>query len=419
MCFSCCLYIDRPVTFRGKIMEAERGISFAGDNPSWQFKKKQMTISLKQHGDGLKHLEDLALKHGNELMTKLEEHGTGKAFDPYTLIYKMVGSIMMTLVFGEHNKTEADLVYRHYTDTKKVFQANGPYVLLDIFPALRFFLPIARKAYHVFLTCTDEMKQTYISLTETRRRQMQKNEAVRPCIDHFIKLSDQKLSFQKANKSQKVIEPRDVAVIGCEILIAGISTTAATIYSTLAILVNHPDIQDRAYRQIIDTIGNRAPTMADRQNMPFVEALILEVFRYISVSPLLVPHCATRDTVLKGYAIPRGTLVMCNIWNLHHDERYWKDPWVFDPERFIQNGSVIPPDHEMRQNLIIFSAGRRHCPGAVFAKNRLFLLITMMLQKFRFLPAEGEPAPIHDPRSYNTKLVLETKPYKLSVELRD
>ena len=47
---------------------------------------------------------------------------------------------------------------------------------------------------------------------------------------------------------------------------------------------------------------------------------MLELLRYISHIPILVPHAAMRDTVLSGYAIPKNTQVRSiqtvdvNVW---------------------------------------------------------------------------------------------------------
>ncbi len=121
---------------------------------------------------------------------------------------------------------------------------------------------------------------------------------------------------------------------------------------------------------------------------------------------------------LNGYLVPENTIIFLNIWNLHHDERYWDDPWVFNPLRFIKNGEIVSADHETKQHTLIFGAGRRQCPGEVFAKNRLFILVTMMLQKYKFLAAEGFPKPRHDPREYDSNLSLKIKPYHMCVQPR-
>ncbi len=152
--------------------------------------------------------------------------------------------------------------------------------------------------------------------------------------------------------------------------------------------------------------------------MPYVQAVILEVLRYSSFGPFLIPHYTKKGGELHGYFIPANTIVFLNVWNLHHDTRYWDHPWVFDPLRFIKNGAIVPADHENKQNMLMFSAGRRQCPGEVFAKNRLFILVTLMLQKYKFLAAEGFPKPRHDPREYNNNQTLNIKPYHLMVQPR-
>lgn len=47
--------------------------------------------------------------------------------------------------------------------------------------------------------------------------------------------------------------------------------------------------------------------------------------------------------------IPAGTKVIIPIWSIHHDERYYSNPDIFDPERFagdnkrnIPNGVYLP-----------------------------------------------------------------------------
>ncbi len=86
--------------------------------------------------------------------------------------------------------------------------------------------------------------------------------------------------------------------------------------------------------------------------------------------------------------------------------------------RFLENAAIVPPDHPNKQRMIVFGLGPRRCPGEAFAKNRIFLMITMMLQKFRFLPAEGEPPPQTDPNDYVGVFATSMKPYKIQLQLR-
>lgn len=58
-------------------------------------------------------------------------------------------------------------------------------------------------------------------------------------------------------------------------------------------------------------------------------------------------------TKLFGYTLPKGTLVFTNLWAVHFDPKYWDDPQVFRPERFLNDkGQIEKPEY-----LIPFSVG--------------------------------------------------------------
>ncbi len=63
--------------------------------------------------------------------------------------------------------------------------------------------------------------------------------------------------------------------------------------------------------------------------------------------------------------------------------------------------------------LLCFGAGRRQCPGEVLAKNRLFLVVTSLLQKFKFLPGKDRDKPKHDPRDFQPGFQISIKPYQV------
>ncbi len=184
-------------------------------------------------------------------------------------------------------------------------------------------------------------------------------------------------------------------------------------------MAHHPEIQHRAYKDIISVLGTKRPTLKDQALLPYIQAMILEVFRIASYFVFIVPRFAKKETSLNGYFIPKNTIIFPNIWSLHHDERYWENPWEFNPLRFMENGAILPVHHEVRQRMLIFGKGLRSCPAEDLSKDHLFLLITMMFQKYKFLPAEGYPKPKHDPHTYKLLFTLQTEPYYLSVRPRN
>ena len=71
----------------------------------------------------------------------------------------------------------------------------------------------------------------------------------------------------------------------------------------------HPEVQLKAYEEIQRVVGShRLPDYEDRPSLPYVEAVYREVMRWMPVTPIGVPHCATSDDVYNGYFIPKGQL---------------------------------------------------------------------------------------------------------------
>lgn len=62
-------------------------------------------------------------------------------------------------------------------------------------------------------------------------------------------------------------------------------------------------------------MGNRRlPAFADRPSLPYLEAVFRELMRWRPPVPLGVPHAVIQDDVYKGYMMPKGSIVIANIW---------------------------------------------------------------------------------------------------------
>ncbi|GBN20874.1 Vitamin D 25-hydroxylase [Araneus ventricosus] len=141
-----------------------------------------------------------------------------------------------------------------------------------------------------------------------------------------------------------------------------------------------PDVQEKTQKEILEIIGpDRNPDYQDQKSMPFTQAVMLEVMRWRTTVPLNVLRYTLADTHVAGYDIPAGTIVMGNLWAVHHDPRHWKDPESLKPERFLTSdgNNVVKSPHYMP-----FSIGKRACPGETMAYMEIFLYFVSMLQKF-------------------------------------
>ena len=93
-----------------------------------------------------------------------------------------------------------------------------------------------------------------------------------------------------------------------------------------------------------------------------------------------VPHKAAKDATLNGYQIPKGAIILTNIWAIHHDQNRWPNPEKFMPERHLDhNGKFLKSD-----NWMPFNVGRRNCLGQQLAKMELFITTVMLFRRFEF-----------------------------------
>ncbi|KAJ8091252.1 monooxygenase activity protein [Marasmius tenuissimus] len=146
-------------------------------------------------------------------------------------------------------------------------------------------------------------------------------------------------------------------------------------------MTRNPNSQAKAQKEIDEVVGrDRLPTYEDRKSLPYIEAIYREVMRWHPPGPLGGAHMNTEDDVYKDYYIPKGSLVMGNIWAITRDERrYGPDTDAFKPERFFGADGKLNDD-----NLIVaFGFGRRVCAGRHLADAVVWLTIATVLACFK------------------------------------
>ncbi|KAF8655018.1 hypothetical protein AX16_003288 [Volvariella volvacea WC 439] len=153
----------------------------------------------------------------------------------------------------------------------------------------------------------------------------------------------------------------DIKWSAASLYAGGADTTVASVYAFFKAMALFPEVQKKAQAEIDAVIGNeRLPSLEDRGQLPYLDALSLEVMRWFIVAPTGVPHRVMEDNVYDGYFIPKGSLVIANIWQMAHDPAVYRNPMSFNPDRFLgTDGREPEPD----PRTLCFGFGRRICPG--------------------------------------------------------
>lgn len=158
---------------------------------------------------------------------------------------------------------------------------------------------------------------------------------------------------------------------------AAADTTSITLKAFTLTMLLYPQVQRKAQEEIDSVVGtHRLPTFSDRENLPYLNAIVKESIRWWPIAPMGFPHTATESFDHEGLRIPKGAYLLPAVWWFLHDPSAYSDPESFDPERFL------PPRNEPNPESETFGYGRRVCPGRFFADAGLYLNIVQTLAAF-------------------------------------
>ncbi|XP_014676033.1 PREDICTED: cytochrome P450 2U1-like [Priapulus caudatus] len=141
----------------------------------------------------------------------------------------------------------------------------------------------------------------------------------------------------------------------------------------------HADVQRKMQEEIERVVGHdRRVSLEDRPRMPYTMAVINESLRLGTPTPFSLPHAPIKDSTFRGFHLPKTCTVVANIWSVHHDEKEWPNPEVFNPDRWLDaDGQLI-----QHKAFMPYSVGRRKCVAHWLADAQNFIFLTNILQNF-------------------------------------
>jgi cytochrome P450 len=155
--------------------------------------------------------------------------------------------------------------------------------------------------------------------------------------------------------------------------LGGSDTTVSTIHAFFLAMTMYHKVFKKAQAEIDAHVGSeRLPTFEDRDSLPYVNAICKELLRWNVVAPIAL-HVMSQDDSYEGYLIPKGSMIVGNIWQIMYDAETYPEPKVFRPERFL--GDKVQPDPRN----VCFGWGRRFCPGTHLADASIFIAVAMSL----------------------------------------
>ncbi|XP_056269905.1 cytochrome P450 2J2-like [Pseudoliparis swirei] len=376
------------------------GVIFSNGN-LWKQQRRFALSTLKHFGFGKKSLEPIILEEFSYCAKEFKSH-KGKAFDPHLILNNAVSNIICSLVFG-HRFEYGDEKFRELISwfAKGLeLEASIWAQLYNAFPLLMRRLPGPHQTIHHIW---DNVKD-FITVEVKKHKQNWDPSDNRDYIDCY-------LSEMSKGHADKSFDEENLVVCVWDLFLAGSETTSTTLRWAFLYMVKHPEIQAKVQKEIDEVIGtSRQPSMEDRANLPYTDAVIHEIQRMANIIPLSLPHATNREIRLGGYTIPKGVTVIPNLNSVLFDKNEWETPNTFNPGHFLnQEGKFVK-----RAAFIPFSAGKRVCLGENLARMELFLFFTSLMQHFTF----SMPAGVKPVMDFRFGVTLAPLPYEVCLTSR-
>ncbi len=170
------------------------------------------------------------------------------------------------------------------------------------------------------------------------------------------------------------------------LLLAGHETTANALTFAWWLLAQHPDAAAKLYEEVTAVLQGRLPTASDLEGLRYTRMVFSEALRLYPPA-WIIGRQALADHAIGGYTIPAGASIMLSPWAMHHDARYYPDPYRFDPERWTPAAQAARPKY----SFFGFGAGSRVCIGEHFAWMEGTLILATLAQRWQVQPVTTAP----------------------------
>ncbi|HJP67005.1 MAG TPA: cytochrome P450 [Actinomycetota bacterium] len=203
-------------------------------------------------------------------------------------------------------------------------------------------------------------------------------------LSMLIMATDDEVAGDQMNDRQV----RDEAVT---ILLTGHETSAKALTWTWYLLSQHPEIEARFHQEVDEVLEGRLPTHMDLPRLEYTRKVLTESMR-VYPPVWLMDRVAVADVQIGDYVIHPGSMVFVSQWVTHHDERWWPEPFRFDPDRWTPEAE----DQRPKYAYFPFGGGPRLCYGEAFTWMETMLALVTIAQrwKLRLVPDHPvEPQP--------------------------
>ncbi|XP_030046650.1 cytochrome P450 2U1-like [Microcaecilia unicolor] len=368
------VFSDRPDVAEVNLITERKGVIFAPYGPVWKQQRRFSHSTLRHFGLGKLSLEVKVNEEFKFMKAEMLKRGKSSV-NPFPIISNAVSNIICSISFGKRFDYENKVFKTLMHSVSRLLEVcySILVLLVNLLPWL-YYLPFGPFSEQRLLV--NDIK-AFLHRIIAEHKETFDAENPRDFIDmYLLHIEEEKRTNNKSSFNEDYL-----LFVLVDLFLAGTDTSTNTLLWSLLYMSLYPDVQEKVQAEIDAVIGRqKPPSLTDKALMPFTEATIMEIQRITPVVPLAVPHMSSETTVFHGYTIPKGSIIIANLWSVHKDPNIWEKPDDFNPNRFLDaTGQILK-----KEVFIPFGIGRRVCMGEQLAKMEVFLMFVNLLQTFTF-----------------------------------
>ncbi|OLN81715.1 Isotrichodermin C-15 hydroxylase 15 [Colletotrichum chlorophyti] len=171
------------------------------------------------------------------------------------------------------------------------------------------------------------------------------------------------------------------------LIIAGSETTATLLSGVTYLLLKNPSKMEKLVAEV-RTLFNKEEEidLTSVNKLTYMLACLDEALRMYPPVPTGLPRLVPEGgAMVCGRLIPEKTTVSIHQWATYHNEKNFKDPFKFHPERFLGDEKYAS---DRREALQPFHVGPRNCLGRNLAYTEMRIMLARLIWNFDLVLAD-------------------------------
>ncbi|XP_044739872.1 cytochrome P450 4V2-like [Chrysoperla carnea] len=372
--------LEKPALMKLVWMDAMGSSILISNVPVWKHDRNIITRGFSPNI--LKSYFDIFVEKNHILTEKLDlELNKGTSFDIFGYLARTTLDAVCESVMGVNINSYNEPTYfnaSHSAMHLVMIRILSGFKLFPFYYRFTKDYKIARENREILRKFTENIiaeKRKEYNLTSVKNnltevQAMNKNQLKKSMLEYLLDFTKNNADF-----SQDLLRDEINTII-----FGAYDTSATTLAFVLLHLANNKDIQTKLYHEIYTIFKDKNEIeFDDLIQLKYMEMVVKESMRLTATGPIIVRE-VSEDIDIGNYKIPKGANIAIPIFTLHRNSKYWKDPLIFDPERFTSEN--IKKQHPYA--FIPFSAGPRNCIGQRYAWMLMKIVLATLLNRYEF-----------------------------------